>query len=110
MIIIKEYVTESGRSPFAKWRKKLDATLKAKVTMALAKLESMQSLGVRDLKDGLFEIRIHAGGGLRIYFCEDGDEIILLLAGGQKNSQTRDIEKARNRLADYMKGKEQGDG
>lgn len=110
MIIIKEYLTESGQSPFRRWRRKLDATLQYKVAVALAKLELARALEVKDLRQGLFEMRIHSGGGLRIYFAEDGDDIILLLGGGQKDSQTRDIENARNRLVDYLARKERENG
>ncbi|MBL6783902.1 MAG: hypothetical protein ISQ24_02495 [PS1 clade bacterium] len=54
----------------------------------------------------MFELKIHAGGGLRVYFAEDGNEIILLLGGGAKDGQSRDIKNARNRLTDYEMRKE----
>lgn len=106
MIIIKYYKTSSGAAPFEKWFLKLDRPLRFRVTAAIEKLGNQNINGVKGLKNELLEIKIRAAGGLRIYFIKDGDNIILLLGGGQKDSQNRDIEKARNRLADYLKRKD----
>ena len=50
---------------------------------------------IKSLKGGLFEIRIPYGSGLRVYFGEKGKKFILLLIGGDKKTQRRDIQKAR---------------
>lgn len=107
MIIIKYYRTKAGAAPFEKWFTKLDATLRFKVTAAIQNLENGNTGNVKSLKNDLFELKIFAAGGLRIYFAQDGEDIILLLGGGAKGSQSRDIENARNRLADYLTRKEQ---
>lgn len=109
MIIIKHYTTANGASPFAKWFNKLDATQREKVATAIVKLQTNLSVDRKDLKRGFYEVKVRAGG-LRIYFAEDGDEIIILLGGGQKDNHSRDIENARNRLADYLVRKEQENG
>ena len=54
----------------------------------------------------LFEIKIPHGPGLRVYFGEDGDKIILLLVGGDKRSQSRDIKKAKEYWSNYVKQKQ----
>ena len=59
----------------------------------------------KSLKDGVFEIKIPFGPGLRIYFGEDGDQLILLLIGGDKGSQKKDIAKAKEYWSDYGKQK-----
>lgn len=50
----------------------------------------------------IFEFKFDFGSGYRVYFAVDGDEIILLLMGGDKSSQRRDIEKARQYWTDYL--------
>ncbi len=106
MTIIIEYETTSGKSPFQKWYAKLDGTLKANVSGALERLESDDKTHVKSLGQGLWESKLPIGGGLRIYWMKDGEQIILLLGGGKKDTQTRDIENARLRQADYLDGKE----
>ena len=56
---------------------------------------------VRPVGSGLSELRVHGGPGYRIYCWLKGQEMILLLVGGDKSSQTRDIGKARDILADW---------
>jgi putative addiction module killer protein len=70
----------------------------------LARLEAVENgnLGdVRNLGDGIREMRVHFGPGYRIYFAQRGRIVILLLCGGDKSTQTRDIAKARRVLADF---------
>ena len=58
---------------------------------------------VRALKEGLFEIKISYGPGYRIYFAEEGNTIIILLIGGEKKTQSRDIKKAKDYWSNYGK-------
>lgn len=110
MIIIKEYITVAGRSSFGKWFDGLDNTQALKVKDTLDKLANGKTVTTKFLGNGLSEIKINYGGGLRVYYAKDGEQIILLLGGGAKDSQSRDIENARNRLADYEMRKEQENG
>ncbi len=50
---------------------------------------------VKAVGEGVYEMRIHTGAGYRIYFVERGLEIVVLLCGGDKSSQQKDIEKAK---------------
>jgi len=106
MIIIIEYETKSGKSPFDKWYAKLDATLKGAVSEAVNRLRYDDKTHVKSLGQGLWETKLPSGGGLRIYWMRDGERIILLLGGGKKDTQTRDIENARLRQADYLNEKD----
>lgn len=103
---IEYYVTESGKKPFLDWLKKLDNKLKATVTDYIYRIASSGSKrNIKSLKDGVFEIRIFHQSGIRVYFGEDGDKIILLLLGGNKGSQKSDILKAKKYWSDYGKKK-----
>lgn len=56
---------------------------------------------VKPVGEGVFETKLDFGPGYRIYFAREGTDIILLLGGGTKRRQSRDIEKAIGRWRDY---------
>ena len=99
---VVEYLDRSGRSPFAEWFNKLDPQMAAKVTVALSRMESGNLSNVKSLSGGLSEYRIHWGPGVRIYFGQEGQELVILLAGGTKRRQQKDIDHARARWSDYL--------
>ena len=88
-----EYL-QDGKSLFTKWFNSLDAAPAARVTTALYKLESGNFLNVKSAGRGVMEHRIDSGPGYRIYFGRDGDKLIILLGGGRKRTQSKDIDKA----------------
>jgi putative addiction module killer protein len=55
---------------------------------------------VRTVGDGVMEMRVHVGPGYRVYFVERDGLVIVLLCGGDKSTQTRDIEKAKRMARD----------
>ncbi len=81
---------------FDQWLKRLkDQRAKAKILFRLQKLQNDGHFGsFRSLGGGLFELKINYAQGYRIYFREQDDLIILLLIGGNKTSQKRDIKRA----------------
>jgi putative addiction module killer protein len=82
---------------YDKWFKKLrDDIAIDKISMRIRRMEEQGHLGdYKPVGDGLFEVRIDCGPGYRIYFGFENDKIIILLLGGDKSSQRKDIEKAR---------------
>jgi putative addiction module killer protein len=102
---LREYPDEAGRSPFGRWFEDLDATAAAKVTTALARIEQDNFSRVKGVGAGVFESTIDFGPGYRIYFGKDGDTLVILLAGGTKKRQPRDIALAKERWADYKQRK-----
>lgn len=104
---ILEYLDRAGSSPFAIWFRSLDAAAAAKVTTALRRLELGNFSNVKGVGAGVFEDRIDFGPGYRVYFGKDGDAVVILLGGGTKKRQDRDIADAHQRWADYKKRKAQ---
>jgi putative addiction module killer protein len=82
---------------FDKWLRKLnDLRAKAKILLRLQKLENEAHFGdFKTVGDGVNELRINYAKGYRIYYKEQNGKIILLLIGGDKSSQQRDIKKAK---------------
>jgi putative addiction module killer protein len=95
------YRDAQGRQPFDKWFNDLDAQAARKVRAALAQIEAGNMSEVKPVGGGVSERRIHWGKGLRIYFAPDGQTIIVLLGGGTKARQSRDIERAAMYWEDY---------
>ena len=98
------YTLENGDSPFENWLKKLDNLSRAIVVRFVQRVATGGAKkSIKALKDGIFEIKITRGPGYRVYFAEDGDEIIILLVGGDKKTQSRDIDKAKEYWRNYGK-------
>ena len=109
MIRIREYVDEEGDSPFAKWFAALDPIAAAKVTTVLTRMEQGNLSNVRSVGAGVFEYRINFGPGYRVYFGKDGDTLVILLGGGTKTRQQRDIGAAKSLWGRYKRRKRQGE-
>ena len=97
-IRVLEYLDPTGRSPFRRWVDNLDATAAAKVSTALYRLGQGNFSNVEGVTGGIFEYRIDFGPGYRIYFGKDGALVVILLGGGAKKRQSRDIRTAADAL------------
>lgn len=92
---ILEYVTDDGASPFARWFGRLNATVALKVRRAVAQLETENWSNTKSVGGGVQERVINFGPGYRVYFGRDGDELVILLGGGTKKRQQKDIDAAK---------------
>jgi putative addiction module killer protein len=103
---IREYLTTAGRSPFDEWLRSLkDVRARAKIRVRLDRL-SLGNLGdCKPVGNGVQELRIDFGPGYRLYFGQAGERLILLLCGGDKSSQAKDIEAAHEYWIDYKRRK-----
>jgi putative addiction module killer protein len=81
---IRYYVTSAGGAPFADWFADLDVVARAKVTLALARLEQGNFSNVKSVGEGVLEFRIDFGPGYRVYFGRDSETLVILLTGGTK--------------------------
>ncbi len=104
---IREYIDGRGRSPFGRWFDGLDAGAAVRVRTALARMAAGNLSGIRGVGSGVLERRIHVGPGYRVYFGRDGDTLIVLLGGGTKARQQKDIEDARELWQEYKRRKRQ---
>ena len=109
MIELVVYVTEEGKAPFDDWFDKLDTIAALKVRTALARVETGNLGDVKPVGQGVSERRISFGPGYRVYFGKDGDKLVILLCGGTKKRQSKDIEQAKVFWDDYKNRKKKGD-
>ncbi|MGE0281270.1 MAG: type II toxin-antitoxin system RelE/ParE family toxin [Rhizobiaceae bacterium] len=87
---------------FEKWRGNLrDRNAKAAIAIRLQRLANGYFGDVAPIGDGLSELRIHLGPGYRIYLRQQGETVVLLLCGGDKSSQDRDIKRAKSIAAEW---------
>ncbi len=104
LIELREYVTENGRNPFREWLENLkDKETLARIDLRLNRIRLGNIGDTKSVGRGVHEIRLAFGPGYRIYFGRHKDTVIILLQGGDKSSQSRDIELAQARWADYRK-------
>jgi putative addiction module killer protein len=105
MIEVIAYTDYRGRNAFRRWFARLDPIAVGRVTAAIEQMEAGNLSNVRSVGRGVSEYRIHFGPGYRIYFGRDGDTLIILLGGGTKTRQHRDIENARALWQEYRRHK-----
>jgi putative addiction module killer protein len=98
------YLTEEGRAPFSEWLISLrDSRARAKIRVRLDRVSLGNFGDCHGVGDGVQELRIDYGPGYRVYFSQVGSVIVLLLCGGDKDSQAKDIEQAKQYWSDYRR-------
>jgi putative addiction module killer protein len=102
---IRYYVAPGGLQPFAAWFADLEPVAKAKVTRAIVRLEQGNFSNVKSVGESVLEYRIDFGPGYRVYFGRDGEALVILLTGGTKKRQQRDIDAAHAYWQDYKQSK-----
>ena len=102
---VVEYLEADGISPFRRWFERLDAVAAAKVSAALYRMAQGNLSSVKPVGKGVAEYRIDFGPGYRVYIGQEADVVVILLGGGTKKGQNRDIRQAQERWARYKAGK-----
>lgn len=101
-IEIELYKTQTGQCPFDVWFDSLrELHTRAKILTRLDRLKLGNFGDCKGLGDGIAELRLDYGPGFRIYYSKIGNKVILLLCGGVKGSQTKDINNAKEYLKEY---------
>ena len=94
--ILRNYVTPSGTIPFEEWMNGLkDSVTRHRIQTRLDRVEKGNFGDYKPVGEGVCELRFDFGSGHRIYFVEEGDVIVILLCGGDKSSQVKDIKTAK---------------
>jgi len=105
---VREYLGQDGRSPFRRWLDKLDVVARARIQARVLRFEDGNLGDHKLLGDGVWEARLVFGPGYRLYFGKAGATLILLLLGGDKGSQAKDIQQAKEYWREYVKGTKHG--
>jgi len=101
MFKVQFYRDEKGKESFNEWLYSLSTKTKDRIVDRLYRIQSGNLGDYKRIRAGLFELRLFFYGGLRIYFGRDGDKIIVLLCGGDKKTQKRDIDKTQEYWSKY---------
>ena len=96
------YRAPNGRAPYIEWFESIrDLKTRTRIQARLDRIESGNLGDHKSLGDGVFELRFQFGPGYRVYFGQVDNTIVLLLYGGDKSSQIRDIERAKGYWQEY---------
>jgi putative addiction module killer protein len=101
---VEEYIREDGTSPYEDWFMDLDTVAAAKIAIVKLKMEQGNLSNVKWL-GGIGEYRLDWGPGYRVYIGKDGDRLIILLGGGTKKGQQKDINRAEAMWKEYKERK-----
>lgn len=101
---ILTYVKEDGSAPFNDWLEALrDRKARAIIRTRINRIRLGNLGDCKSVGEGVSELRLKFGAGYRIYFGQFGDTIIILLSGGDKSSQNKDIKQAKTYWQDYKR-------
>lgn len=101
------YQTVGGKKPFDEWLDKLRRKHRLEAAAVDARLARIRDTGLfgdhRTVSHSVYELRIHLGPGYRVYYLLHGHKMVILLVGGAKGDQQRDIAKAHEYAADFWR-------
>ena len=102
MIEIRKYRDKNGRVPLDEWLSGLkDSRARKRIKVRIDRLALGLEGDWKSVGEGVRELRVPEGRGYRIYYGWDGDTVVILLCGGDKGGQRRDIESAIQYWRDY---------
>jgi putative addiction module killer protein len=100
---VLEYVNSRGLSPFRQWLDALNIETKARVQARIQRLETGSMGDYKSVGEGILELRLSFGPGYRVYFAFDSKTVVLLLTGGDKGNQRKDIKRAQQLWVEYLR-------
>ncbi len=100
---VRIYKTDLGVKPLSVWIESLDTSIATRIYDRIERLAQGNLGDYKSLGGGLYEFRLHFGSGYRMYYFEVNGEVIVLLCGGNKAKQRKDISNARKYMVDYRR-------
>ena len=88
---VREYLTADGKNPYREWLDTLDIMPRARIQARVLRFSTGNLGDHKSVGGGVWEARVMFGPGYRIYFGKDGAQLVLLLLGGDKSTQTVDV-------------------
>jgi len=102
--IITMYQRDDGECPVISWMESLDDSIRYRIKSRFARVALGNFGEYKPLEDGVSELKFKFGSGYRVYYGEVDGTIVLLLCGGDKKTQKKDIKIAETYLNDYLEG------
>lgn len=97
------YANEHAKEPFTEWLYSFrDVMVRKRILARISRLEQGNYGDCEPVGEGVSELRLFFGAGYRVYFAEHGNEIVVLLCGGDKSSQNKDIQQAKVYWKEYL--------
>ena len=104
MLTVRRYLTPDGQDVVGEWLASLrDLQARARILTRIDRLAAGNFGDCKPLRNGVSELRIDHGPGYRLYFARVGKVVVLLLCGGDKRTQTADVERAVKLLVDFKR-------
>jgi putative addiction module killer protein len=104
MIELVRYQHEDGREPYTEWFRSIrDEMAKVRIAARLRQIESGNLGDWKPVGEGVTELRIDVGAGYRVYCGRHGQQCVILLCGGDKSSQAKDIARAKTLWAEWKR-------
>lgn len=105
---IVSYETVDGVCPYIEWYETLSRRIQVRIDVRLTRVSKGNFGDCKSLSDGIYELRFHFEGGYRIYYGISGKRVVLLLMGGGKKNQSKDIKTARRYWKNYQEEQTRG--
>lgn len=100
---IRFYQQQDGSIPYSEWLESIkDRQHRARIVRKVDRMKKGLLGDHKGVGEGVQERRLHFGPGYRVYFAEEGETVVVLLCGGDKSSQSTDIERAKAYWRDYQ--------
>lgn len=97
------YNTSNGKEPYTEWLESLDKAVSARIDARITRIEESGNFGVCEpIGEGVFELKFDFGPGYRVYFGYKSETCLILLCGGYKKGQQKNIDKAIEYWHDYL--------